>query len=776
MALDLGTITSAVVLKDTFSSVMDHIIGGISEFEEAAKKSFPSAGELAETLGPAFNVAAAAVLATTAAVTGLVAATSALASRGADVNDVAETLEHFSGSSEQAEANLAGLRDGVQGTVDDMALMQNASRLLGANVKLNADEFQTLGQAAFVLQNRGLGDTKDMLDLVSDAMITGRTRALAMKLGVIDLGDAQENYAKKLGIEKEMLSEAGKAEATRVQIMTMLRGAVADAGEQEKDFGEKVDTAHAKFSNWLDDLSVAVAQSPVLTTALDELGVGLTQAFGDSQESLIENIVHWIEQGLIHTVDFGLGVVEAARVAHTGFEAIKSTALLAAGAIGVMVTGVADVVEGILNLAAAIPGATDGMKNAATMATAFRESVEETTVGLFEQQEAAHEAALGHDQFNKTLDETGGFLFSMRDKLVSASKEQREHKKAVDDDADAVNKGTDANKLNISSLVDQTKAQDLQKKGLAEASKLWNEHSQLIKESSGTSFDSAIAAVDRWKKDLIRQHKEAHTDTKEFYDAVEAVAKDKLGMVGSHWKELADQSRESLRQQADAAKADYERMRESGLHFSQDALDAQLKKWMDLQDAAAGFGSKAQEGFDKATESAKKTTDQVKTLAGEMISLQEAAARKSAGNTMEVTSQNFGQKLDEITNPWWDPTGRNSNVDKVEAYRLAAQGYSFQEILDIFNRRKTGGSGPNPPPRGPRIPGFAGGGVVMVGEHGPELAALPDGTRVFPNGSGPGGMVINFYVNGSAKDVAREIKEIFTNDQKLRGRIPLGRT
>jgi len=775
MALDLGTVTSAVLLRDAFTGVMDKVMEGITQFEEAAKKAFPSAGQFAEDMAPLFNVATAAVLATTAAVTGLVGATVALAERGADVNDVADTLEHFSGSSGLAAENLDALTTGVQGTVDKMTLMKEASHLLSAGVKLTSDDFGTLGQAAFVLQNRGLGSTKEMLDIVSDAMVTGRTRALAMKLGVVDLGDAQKNYADSLGIEVNQLSDAGKAEAARVQIMKMLNSAVADAGQQELDFGEKVEKARATFTNWLDDLSVAVTNSPVLTAAIDELSKAFSEAFGEHSTSLIETVVHWIEQGLIHVTDFGLGVIEAARVADVAFNAIKTVVMAAATDIGFLISLLANAVVNVTSFAASLPFATEGMKVAAEAAKGFRDSVEETTAGFAESTVEAAKATIGQDAFSKKLDEAGGFLMHLKDTMVEASEKQQDFTKATDDHTDAVKRGTKANHDNAASMLDQAKLEEQRKKGLQDAKKLWDDYNTLVKSSSATSFDAQAAAIEAWKKDLIRQHKEAHTDTKEFYDAIEAVAGQKLSMIGSEWSKLADQSRESLRAQADAAKADYERMKDSGLHFTQDVLDAQLKKWMDLQDAANGYKQKGTEAFNANTDAAKKTTDQIKTLAGEMISLEEAAKRKAAGNTIEVTSQNFGQKLDEITNPWWNPTGQGSNVDKVEAFKLAAQGYSFQEILDIFNRRKTGGSGPIPPPHGPRIPGFAGGGIVQVGERGPELVELPTGSRVFPNGSSPtGGMTINMYINGSAREVAREIKEILTNDQRLRGRIPIG--
>jgi hypothetical protein len=68
---------------------------------------------------------------------------------------------------------------------------------------------------------------------------------------------------------------------------------------------------------------------------------------------------------------------------------------------------------------------------------------------------------------------------------------------------------------------------------------------------------------------------------------------------------------------------------------------------------------------------------------------------------------------------------------------------------------------------GAHIPGFAVGGVMaqsglaMVGEHGPEVVALPQGARVYPHGTGPtGGHTYNITMHGTnltVQDLQREL-------------------
>ena len=67
------------------------------------------------------------------------------------------------------------------------------------------------------------------------------------------------------------------------------------------------------------------------------------------------------------------------------------------------------------------------------------------------------------------------------------------------------------------------------------------------------------------------------------------------------------------------------------------------------------------------------------------------------------------------------------------------------------------------------------GGVALVGEAGPELVALPGGSRVFPNGQGAGGVTVN--VNGPVfgmPDLKRVIQEAVRDTLRGSGFSGLG--
>lgn len=302
--MDIGSLTGEVAIEDQLTDKLTEIANHVKNFAEGFDGAM---GSLAIGVGVA-----------AAAITGMVISIVELGDKGSNINDVSTTLDHFAGSAENALEIVDKMREGVLGTVGDFDLMKDASRLLSAGVKLNADQFGELTQAAFVLQNRGLGSTKEMMDLVSSAMITGRTRALAMKLGVVEVKDSTQEFADSLGVEVSQLSAAGQAEGKRIGIMKMLEDANRDAGVQQRDFGEQLEFARAKIENWVDELASAVAASPQVMRAVDAIGNALGMAFSSGNKSLMDGIITAINgfadgvtAAVPYIVDFAEGVKHA---------------------------------------------------------------------------------------------------------------------------------------------------------------------------------------------------------------------------------------------------------------------------------------------------------------------------------------------------------------------------------------------------------------------------------------------------------------------------------
>jgi hypothetical protein len=749
---DIGVVRGLIELQDDFTSKLGLAETALSNFTKANQESLVAVAGAAGLVTAAFGLAAAAVY--------------NLGQRGADVNDVRETLEHFTGSVDAANTVLDNLRNGVKGTVSDFDLMKDSARLLSANVKLSTDDFGVLGQAAFVLQNRGLGGTKEMLGLVSDALVTGRTRALAMAVGVVDNTNAEEDYAKSLGVTKDQLSDAGKAEAKRLEVMRLLNAAVKDAGVQELDFGEKIEKAKASVQNYVDGLASAVAKSPALAAGFEVVKNAIAEAFGGSQQGAIDTTLGLIKKGVIAAVDFGIGMVEMARVVNAVWSGIKTVIL----GVETVAVGIGEAVVGtvalVLGAAASLPGASEGLKLVAAEAKSTADNLHEMTNSLAAQTAEAARGVTGHSEFDKTLDKLGGTLFRVRDAVDAADASQKKNNETADVAASNAQKIARVQEQLKQSMIDRQKVEDelwkVEKKSLEETTQLWDQYFAERSKNTGTSFDEQKAAIQAWADNEVSKLDDSDKNWQQHYDAIQAVAQEKMKGVMMTWNEVRDKSIEGLEQQRDAAVNTYDQMLAGGLHFSRDVLDAQRAKIEDLKDAARGLGEEYKKAHELAAAEAEKQKKELDAV--ELAARKAAQAARELSASFDVTSANIQQVASQM------------RLDVNRVMGLAGKGFSFSEILAILSGQLAETS----QPRGPRIQGFAEGGIVdvMVGEHGPEVARVPLGTAVYPTGTRPpsaggGGDTHVWHVNGDGDAVARRVKQMLMTEVKLRRRAGL---
>lgn len=279
--MDIGTLTGSIAIEDQLSSHLSALTSRVKNF----------ADNFDGTMGK-LVIGSGAVLATVTAITGAVVA---LGNRGSDINSLSDSLDNFAGSGANANKIIDAMRIGTMGVVGDFDLLQRSTKLLAGGVKLNADGFSTLSQAAFVLQNQGLGPTKNMLELVSQAMLTGRTRSLEMAIGRIDSTKAELDYARSLGTTVKDLTAAERVEAQRNAILDALNKKIKDAGVQNRDFAATVSMVVTVVKNWFDNLSALVAKSDFVAKAVRDIGDGIKVAFGNTSETLLKNVVNSVD-------------------------------------------------------------------------------------------------------------------------------------------------------------------------------------------------------------------------------------------------------------------------------------------------------------------------------------------------------------------------------------------------------------------------------------------------------------------------------------------------
>lgn len=289
--MDIGSLTGQLEIEDQLSGVVTYATNVIKTFSTEIGNMIGLTGPAGLALGAVAGVAMAAATAIASITVSIIA----LGNRGSDVSDVAATFEHFSGSVDVAANSLKQMQEGTKGTVTNFDLMQSASKLLAGNVKLTSDQFGTLSKAAFVLQNQGLGPTKNMLELVSQAMLTGQVRTLKRAIGIIDLEKAEKSYANTLGTHRENLTQVGRVEAARGAILDALNKKVKEAGVQQRDFGETMEATVVFVKNWGDELSKRVAESPAVMTAVHNIENAIKSAFGKDTQTVMDAAVKSIE-------------------------------------------------------------------------------------------------------------------------------------------------------------------------------------------------------------------------------------------------------------------------------------------------------------------------------------------------------------------------------------------------------------------------------------------------------------------------------------------------
>jgi hypothetical protein len=291
--------------------------GGAAAFRDLADAT-QQGSSWVQTLGKDILTTAAGFVTAQAVIAGIKTGVRAFADEvvyltmhGSAVSDVTANFEHLAAQSGRLGSTLVGeLRTGTHATISDFELIKLATQDLAAGLNLTDQQFGTLAKGAFALAQATGTDVKTALDTMNDAMLTGRTRALALLTGKIDLEKAETAFARSLNTTRDHLSEEGKLEAARVAILDAVSGATSRLGVQIDGLDERVQQAQAAWANFHNELSKVVAESPVLAAAFDAVSAELTNAFGVDKKDLIVRLAAEIDRLAIAMVDFAkIGVM-----------------------------------------------------------------------------------------------------------------------------------------------------------------------------------------------------------------------------------------------------------------------------------------------------------------------------------------------------------------------------------------------------------------------------------------------------------------------------------
>lgn len=462
-------ISAKNLTSDEFAKARKEI-AGLTEQTEKGKKATKD-GELSwasfgKTVGGVATTVASAVSIVGGAIGAVAAAVLALGKRGADVQDIRDqfgTLNEAIGN--DSKKAIDTLSTAVDGVVSKFDLMQATNKALSAGMKATNEDFRTMGEGARVLADRVGTDTKEAYTALMDALATGRTARLA-QIGLnIDETQAWENHAKALGVDVNQLNEHGKRVAVQTALMAELKDVVDTSGRAQMDFADSLDASIVKLSDWYDDLSVAISSSKVLGEALKAGGEVLQTAFGDRNQDLIKQIVHWIELAAITTVEWGRTAVTAGDIMQRIFNGER----VIFDAVGLAVARLGQyffkLVEGLAFVGSKIPMVGDQFAGAKQEAHDLAQWLGGVADGFAQAGGEALQTAIGTRDSNDMFTRLDRTLANVRNRMVDAMA-------ATDDANEATKRATGSTREHAQATGELSKEiQKLQKdnlKGLIE--------------------------------------------------------------------------------------------------------------------------------------------------------------------------------------------------------------------------------------------------------------------------------------------------------------------
>lgn len=399
-----------------------------------------------------FGLAEKGALAAGAAIATAAVGVVALGTHGAAVADVANNFDLLNAAIGNVGSVMLGtLQEATGHTISDFELMKGLNLGLSDGLRLNAKDAQTLGEAARVLADRIGGDNVTAYNSLIEAMATGRSQMLN-QIGIhIDATAAEEKYAASIGVTRDQLTDQQKVIAHQQATMEAMRQALVVSGKAEDDFGDAVDRAKTLVANFTNEVAVGIANSPVFAAGIDEAGHAIADAFGGDEQDLVKEVVHWIDQGAIVAVDFGIAAVGAANVIATAWDAIKLLFNITAMQLVGEVTAITVAIAKMAELATKVPGIGDKFQGVADGAAAASRFMKDLTGDIYDNVKASAAGVAGHDALHQSIDKAGGVLLRMRDQMVAASE-------ATHDNTTSTTANTGAHASNADAVTTQAKA------------------------------------------------------------------------------------------------------------------------------------------------------------------------------------------------------------------------------------------------------------------------------------------------------------------------------
>jgi hypothetical protein len=364
---------------------------------------------------------------------------------GSDVADLSSSFDTLTGSAGLlGDTLLTRLRAGTQNTITDMELMQTVNRDLNAGMALTESSFGVLADGAFALANATGKDVSEAFDLMNDAMLTGRTRALEMEGIHVNLTEAELRYADANNIVGRELEKNEKLEAARAGILDAVAASTRRLGEQTAGLDEMIQQGKVSWSNYRAELGKAVNESGVLSTGVKALQEAMVRAFGGSTEAMIAGMTNWINTAAIAVVDAGIKVVDFGTFAARAFGVVKTPIDAITTAIMFFVEKMTSATAWLVELAAKAPGVGDQFRGVAEQTRAIATEMTAARLRAQEQLAASVDLAQGQGVVIEALGRTRQVLVDTKAAMEGAQRAHEAASTAARDHATAADTTTAA--------------------------------------------------------------------------------------------------------------------------------------------------------------------------------------------------------------------------------------------------------------------------------------------------------------------------------------------
>jgi hypothetical protein len=568
-------ISAKNLTSDAFAQARKEVAGLSDTAAKGAKESESAWSSFGTSFKSVGGMAVAAAAAIGAAITGLVAGVVALGAHGADVADVREqfnTLNTAIGN--DSTAAITALDDAMGGTVPTFELMKTVNAGLSQGLKASVGDLQLMGDVSRVLADRIGGDAATAFTTLTDAMASGKDMQLKTIGLNIDAKAVTEAYAKSVGLAAADLDEFQIKEAKRVAILQEAKRVLQESGKAQNDFGDAVAMARTKLTNFMDDIAVGIAQSPVLGAAIDGIRESLGAAFGGSTQGLVKTIIDLIERGSIQLMEFARTGITVGSVMARVFGGTLTILGSVGTALSGIFTGIAIGVEKMLELGSKIPGIGDALKGPAEQARVVAEGFKLLTTDLAAGTAAGFEMAKGNGQLFDTLKSLDAGLATTRDRMVNALAATNAHTEATKGNTVAARADTDAQSIRAKQY---EHLQEVLKKFPSLAATMaaeWDRIMAAAEEKATRSQDarnkglltnlSAIVAAERSASDI--RNKRSMTDLEFQQTIIKREAQDKKDALDQNGAQYAE-AMEAIDQETD------QKMHQAAVDYM-DALDA----------------------------------------------------------------------------------------------------------------------------------------------------------------------------------------------------------